>query len=238
VTIARINHSRITTRDRVFDAVGVSFVHALQGVRTSVMAIHAHCAKAPADSRMFDEMADMVMRPDHMENRMTEARHHLVDWLRDAHAMEQQAEQMLKGQAARIEHYPELKARIEQHIEETRGQQALLETCLKRLDASPSLIKDTMGKVAAFGQAVGGMMASDEIVKGAMAGYVFEQMEIASYTALIAAADAVGDTETSQACEQILEEEQAMADWLQDHLPEVVQAFLVRSETPGATAKK
>ena len=33
-------------------------------------------------------------------------REHLLDWLRDAHAMEQQAEQMLKAQAARIEHYP------------------------------------------------------------------------------------------------------------------------------------
>mgnify|MGYP002716823196 CR=1 FL=1 len=42
----------------------------------------------------------------------TEAREHLLDWLRDAHAMEQQAEKMLKAQAERLEHYPELKARI------------------------------------------------------------------------------------------------------------------------------
>jgi hypothetical protein len=28
-----------------------------------------------------------------------------------------------------------------------------------------------------------------------------------------------------------------MAAWLLDHLPEVTKAFLVRAETPGATAK-
>jgi len=169
---------------------------------------------------------------------MTDAREHLLDWLRDAHAMEQQAEQMLKAQAARIEHYPELKARIEQHIEETLGQQALLEGCITRLGSSPSRLKDTMGKVAAMGQAIGGMVASDEIVKGSMAGYVFEHMEIASYRTLIAAAEALGDQETRAACERILVEEEAMARWLQDHLPDVTRQFLERADTPGATAKK
>lgn len=55
---------------------------------------------------------------------MAEPQENLMDWLRDAHAMEQQAEQMLKAQAARIEHYPQLKARIEQHLEETLGNSA------------------------------------------------------------------------------------------------------------------
>lgn len=145
---------------------------------------------------------------------------------------------MLKAQAARIEHYPELKARIEQHIEETLGQQALLEGCITRLGSSPSRLKDAMGKVAAMGQAIGGMVASDEIVKGSMAGYVFEHMEIASYRTLIAAAEALGDQETRAACERILVEEEAMARWLQDHLPDVTRQFLERADTPGATAKK
>src|SRR5690554_5885107 len=34
---------------------------------------------------------------------------HLLDWLRDAHAMEQQAEKMLQGMAQRLEHYDELR---------------------------------------------------------------------------------------------------------------------------------
>lgn len=168
----------------------------------------------------------------------TTPKDNLLDWLRDAHAMEQQAEQMLKGQIGRIENYPAVKARLEQHLQETLGQQQLLEGAIRRLGGSPSAFKDTMAKVTAFGQAVGGMMAPDEIVKGSIAGYVFEQMEIANYTALIAAAEAVGDLETARICQQILPQEQEMAQWLQDHLPGLVQEFLARSATDGVEAKR
>jgi len=167
----------------------------------------------------------------------TSANDNLNDWLRDAHAMEEQAESMLKAQAERLEHYPELRARIVQHIEETRGQQRILDGILTRRGIENSVLKDLGGKLAAFGQGVGGMMTSDEVVKGAMAGYVFENLEIASYTALIGAANAVGDAETAAACERILVEEKAMAAWLLEHLPQITAAFLARSATPGAEAK-
>ncbi len=85
---------------------------------------------------------------------MAELKENLLDWLRDAHAMEQQAETMLKGQASRIEHYPVLKARIEEHVEETIGQRELLERCIKRLGGSPSTLKDVMGKMTACGSRV------------------------------------------------------------------------------------
>lgn len=45
---------------------------------------------------------------------------HYHDWLRDAHAMEKQAESMLESMAGRIDNYPDLRARIEQHINETK----------------------------------------------------------------------------------------------------------------------
>ena len=169
---------------------------------------------------------------------MTDARDHLIDWLRDAHAMEQQAEQMLSAQKSRLENYLKLRTRIEKHIEETQGQKALLERTLTRLGSEPSTLKDIGGKLMAFGQAVGGMTVSDEVVKGAMAGYVFENVEIAAYTVLIAAAKAAGDVETQKACEEILPQEIAMADWLKEHLPELTQAFLDRAETPGLEAKR
>lgn len=46
----------------------------------------------------------------------TEMKENLLDWLRDAHAMEEQAEKMLTSTAERLQNYPELRARIEQHI--------------------------------------------------------------------------------------------------------------------------
>ncbi|WP_073525603.1 ferritin-like domain-containing protein [Pseudomonas fluorescens] len=169
---------------------------------------------------------------------MATPQENLLDWLRDAHAMEQQAEKMLKAQSERLENYPELKARIDEHIEETLGQQQLIDQCLTRLGGSASTLKDVGGKLMAFGQAVGGSLMSDEVIKGAMAGYVFENMEVASYTVLIAAAKAAGDAETQAACEKILPQEVAMAQWLLEHLPQLTQAFLQRSEAPDTQAKR
>lgn len=161
-----------------------------------------------------------------------------LDWVRDAHAMEKQAESMLEKMAGRLEHYPALKARIEQHIDETRDQQKLLLSVIERLDSSSSTFKDTVGKLTAFGQAVGGMLAEDEVVKGAISGYVFENMEIASYTSLITAAELAGDHHGKQIFEQILAQEVAMAEWCLAHLGEVTEQFLVRSASPGVEAKK
>jgi ferritin-like metal-binding protein YciE len=173
-----------------------------------------------------------------LELTMTTTVHdNLNDWLRDAHAMEEQADKMLSAQAERLEHYPDLRARIVQHIDETRWQKSMLEECLARRDIGNSTLKDLGGKLMAFGQAVGGMTASDEVVKGAMAGYVFENIEIATYTTLIVAARMAGDAATLSACEQILVQEQAMAAWLLQHLPEVTKAFLARAATPDLTAK-
>ena len=163
---------------------------------------------------------------------------HYHDWLRDAHAMEKQAESMLESMAGRIDNYPDLKARIEQHIEETRQQQTLIQSVIDRHNTSNSTFKDVMGKMSAFGQSIGGMFTSDEIVKGAISSYVFEQFEIGCYTSLIAAAEKVGDLEGVAAFKQILEQEKAMAEWALTHLPDVTQQYLTRSEAPGVEAKK
>ncbi len=48
----------------------------------------------------------------------THQKNHL-EWLKDAHAMEKQAESILEKMAGRLAHYPDLKARISRHIEET-----------------------------------------------------------------------------------------------------------------------
>lgn len=99
-------------------------------------------------------------------------------------------------------------------------------------------MKDLTGRIAAFGQAVGGMTMTDEVVKGAMSGYIFEQTEVASYTALIAAARGAGDAETVHCCEQILPQEIEMARWLLEHLPGIVTAYMARSAEGRDDAKR
>ena len=162
----------------------------------------------------------------------------LLDWLRDAHAMEQQAEKILTSFSDRLQHYPELKSRIENHAQVTRMQQELLRDCIEQLGGSSSTLKDLGAKFIGFSQSVSGIFASDEVVKGAMSIYVFEQMEIASYTILIAAARMANNIETQSICERIRHQEIAMANWLGEHLPEITESFLTRSQAPGSTAKR
>lgn len=152
--------------------------------------------------------------------------------------MEKQAESMLEKMTERLEHYPELRSRLLRHLDETRNQQRLLEEVIDRNGISKSTLKDAMSKLMALGQSMGGMMASDEVVKGAIASYVFEQFEVACYTSLIAAAEQTGDTAGVEVFSTILKEEQAMADWAHEHLPQVTQQFLQRSAAPDTEAKK
>lgn len=163
---------------------------------------------------------------------------YLEDWLRDAHAMEKQAEEMLKAQAKRIEHYPALRARIDQHLHETERQAEKLERVMNELGIDTSAMKDMGGKLTAFGQSIGGMMAGDEVVKGGIASYAFECFEIANYKALIAAAEHANQPEVVRVCREILQEEQAMADWLDQHLDETTRSFLTRAADNDVQAKK
>lgn len=163
---------------------------------------------------------------------------HLNDWLRDAHAMEEQAETMLSSMLSRIKNYPELSQRISQHIEETRGQQAVVKRCLERRGQDNSTMKDMAAKAMATFQGFSGALASDEIVKGSMFSFAFENLEIAAYKNIIEAARYVGDTETAVECERILQEEIAMAQWLEKNTGAVVRHFLMLADEPDATAKR
>ena len=167
----------------------------------------------------------------------TRAEDNLMDWLRDAHAMEEQAEKMLAATAARLENYPTLKQRIEQHLQETRRQAKLVRSCIERRGGDTSTVKDVTGRIVAMAQGMSGMFVSDEVVKASLSSYAFEHMEIASYRILAAAAAVCNDAETQRVCEEILQEEIAMADWLAEQLPAITREFLLRDETPNATAK-
>jgi ferritin-like metal-binding protein YciE len=169
---------------------------------------------------------------------MKDSKERLYQWLRSAHAMEKQAERMLTAQAARIEHYPKLKKRIEKHIEETQDQAARLERLLSRRDQGTSTVKDMAGQAMAMVQGAAGVFAGDEVIKGSIAGYTFEHMEIANYKTLIAAAEELRDETVAKVCRENCKEEIAMADWLANHLDEVTQQFLRREDSPELVAKR
>lgn len=168
---------------------------------------------------------------------MTAPKEHLLAWLRDAHAAEEQAQTMLSTMSGRLENYPDLKARIDQHIEETKGQAEAVRACLERLGSSPSGLKEAGTKLMGFAQSFSGVFTSDEVAKGVLASYAFEHMEIASYKMLIVAANEMGDDETAQACQKILQEELAMASWLEENLENITQKFLAEARSDEAARR-
>lgn len=101
-----------------------------------------------------------------------------------------------------------------------------------------SALKDAGGKLMATAQAVGGAFAGDEIMKGSLVSYTFEQMEIAAYTAIIAAAEHLGEAQAAEVARANLQEEIAMADWLSSHLPGTTRAFLDRAAAGDPAAKR
>ncbi len=161
----------------------------------------------------------------------------ILDWLRDAHAMEQQAESMLSSFSDRLEHYPELKQLIDTQVIRTRSQQDLLKDHIEKCGGSVSAIKDLGAKVMGFAQSASGILVGDEVVKGAMSIYVFQQMKIASYTVLKAAAGAIDDPATITLCDEFLPAEIDMAQWLHEHLPAITGEFIARTANAEDTAK-
>lgn len=64
-----------------------------------------------------------------------------ITGMKNAHAMETQALSIMKPQVKRIENYPDVAARLEQHITETEGQLARIEEILSGLDEDHSKLK-------------------------------------------------------------------------------------------------
>ncbi|AHB47696.1 hypothetical protein W911_03575 [Hyphomicrobium nitrativorans NL23] len=168
---------------------------------------------------------------------MTSPRESLAAWLRDAHAMEGQAETLLSTQIERLKNYPEALPRLKAHLEETRAQRDALEGCLEKLGESTSSLKDGTMKLAANMQGLMHMMSSDEVLKNALASAAFEQFEAASYKMLVAAARVAGEPEIARTCETLLEQEVAMADWVWSELEPLTEKYLAL-EAAGAEAKR
>ena len=153
----------------------------------------------------------------------------LMAWLRDAHAMEHQAIEMLEKMVNRVKDYPELQAKVREHLDQTHRQADMVLKCIERRGGSTSIVKDTMGKLIGTGQALSGLFVSDEVVKGAIASCTFERYEASCYRVLAATAEEVGDHETKRVCEEILRQAEAMGDWLWQHLPQVTRQFLQKA---------
>jgi ferritin-like metal-binding protein YciE len=167
--------------------------------------------------------------------KMQTAREVYVAGLRNQHAVEHQAIELLERQVGRLENYPEMAERMRRHIEESRAQAERIEELLSSLGTSHSSVKDTAMSLVGNLLAIGHLPASDEVIKNTFANYAFEHYEIASYQALLTLAEVAGHTPAPAALGQSLKEEQAMAEWIAEHLKPTTLRFLERSAA-GVTA--
>ncbi len=142
--------------------------------------------------------------------------------------MEVGAVPTLTSHAAAAQDYPEVQAKLNEHVDVTRRHAYLIEGCIKRLGDRPSALKEAVGSVMGKVTGVANLPAKDTVVKNALGDYAAENFEIACYKSLIAAAEKVGDLETAGVCGRVLRDEEEMAGWLGGHIATLTQAFLAQ----------
>ena len=155
--------------------------------------------------------------------------------LQNVHAVENQALTLIDRQLDRLVRYPEIADRLRTHRLETEDQIRRLDDILGSLGERSSGIKDMA--MSFFGNlaAMGNVMAPDEVLKNQLVNAAFENFEVASYTSLVALAEAGGFPTAAALLRETLNEEKAMAAWVQESLgPLTLKYAGLRSE--GATA--
>jgi ferritin-like metal-binding protein YciE len=134
----------------------------------------------------------------------------LVHYLRDAHAIEAQALQLLEAGPA-IAGVDALADVFREHLEETREQQRLVDERLSAHGSGPSRFQNTGMRIG--GLNIGGFFGAQRDTPAKLAGfaYAFEHLEIAGYELLRRIATRAGDHETVAVAERILGEERRAA---------------------------
>jgi ferritin-like metal-binding protein YciE len=155
----------------------------------------------------FDDAVDASLRAKGAEDPQAE----VVAYLRDAHAIESQALQLLATgpSIARCEVLAEV---FREHGVETGEQRRLVEERLRAHGAGPSRFQSTGLRIG--GLNVGGFFAAQPDTPAKLAGfsYAFEHLEIAAYELLRRVAERAGDSETASTAARIADEERAAAE--------------------------
>ena len=135
----------------------------------------------------------------------------LVNYLRDAHAIESQAVQLLEA-GPKLAGIEPLASFMRDHLEESREHRRLVEERLRAHGSGPSRFQSTALRVG--GLNVGAFFGAQPDTPPKLAGfaYAFEGLEIAAYELLRRVAERAGDQETVATANRILEQERAAAE--------------------------
>jgi ferritin-like metal-binding protein YciE len=152
----------------------------------------------------------------------------LVAWLRDAHAMEMATIDNLERLIPRTDTYPQLKAQLQNHLDISHRQVREVKAQLERLGADTSTLKDWAMRFTGRFEVMLVSFTRDELPKNCIVAHAWEAFEVASYSAMLGAAEELNMPELLDMCERFIQEEREMADFLANHLPAITRQYLQR----------
>ena len=135
----------------------------------------------------------------------------LVKYLRDAHALEGQALQLLEA-GPKVAAFEPLAAAFREHLEQTREHQRTVDERLAAHGARPARFQAGALRVGALNLGTFFKAQPDTPVKLAGFAYAFEALEVAGYELLARVARRAGDDDTVAAAGHILGEEREAAE--------------------------
>jgi ferritin-like metal-binding protein YciE len=164
-------------------------------------------AMADRVNERWDRAVDASLR----EKDADATREEIVKYLRDAHALEAQAIQMLEA-GPRIAEFDSLATLFSEHLEESREHQRRVEQRLEELGSGPGRFQSAAMRLSALN--LGGFFKAqpDSPVKIAGFAYAFEALESGAYELLARTARRAGDEATATLAEEILANERATAE--------------------------
>jgi UDP-glucose 4-epimerase len=154
----------------------------------------------------FDTAVEVALAPAE-EERLDDL---LLAYLRDAHALEGQAIELLEAGAERVED-EQLEAVFREHLEQTRHHRELVEGLIAERGAEPSTLKDAALKVGGLNLSTFFGVQPDATTKLAGFAFAFEHLEVAAYELLERVAARAGDASAVAVAEEILAEERKAA---------------------------
>src|SRR4051794_1105598 len=159
----------------------------------------------------------------------------LLQYLNEAYGKEQELETALTAHIQMAERDAN-KKRLQQHLKETKDHSRQLKRRMKALGGQPAIVETAVGKVMATAKgpvhALRGTGIEEKQLKNAKTEYSEEAEEIATYTAIEALAEAVGDRDTAKVARAIRRDEERMAKYLEGLIPQLAKA-VARAEVPS-----
>jgi ferritin-like metal-binding protein YciE len=178
--------------------------------------------------RLFDRAVDGALRelsPDDLGEQLSK-------YLADAHAIEQQAIQLLK-KGPGLAGDSELARAYSEHLAETEEHAQMVAGRLRERGEEPSRLKDAALALGALNWGAFFAAQPDTPAKLAAFAYAFEHLEIAGYELLRRVAERAGDQPTVQLADRILEQERTAAERIRSLLPQALEASLHEQSLPA-----